>query len=79
MLTPSEKFLLPKKFSPEKDRTHNAASSRTASPTHYQKQTIPAPVELTKRSLRNSGSHFLDCKQNVKHTKYTADGLTVML
>ena len=32
-----------KKFSPEEDRTHDAASSRTVSPTHYQ-QGIPSPL-----------------------------------
>ena len=31
-----------KKLSPEEDGTHDAASSRTASPTHYQRA-IPAP------------------------------------
>ena len=36
MLTPREKSPLPEIFSPEEDRTHDAASSRTASPTHYQ-------------------------------------------
>ena len=35
-LTPKEKSPLPEKFSSEEDQTHNAASSRTASPTHYQ-------------------------------------------
>ena len=36
-LTPREKNpLYRKKISPEEDRTHDAASSRTASPTHYQ-------------------------------------------
>ena len=42
MLTSREKSPLPEKFSPEEDRNHNAASSRTARPTHYQR-TIPAP------------------------------------
>ena len=43
MLTPREIFTLPgKKFSPEKYRTHDAASSRTVSPTHCQ-GAIPAP------------------------------------
>ena len=42
MLAPKEKSLLPEKFSPEEDRTHDAVSSRTASPTHYQRA-IPAP------------------------------------
>ena len=41
MLIPREKYSLPEKFSPEEDRTHDAASSRTASPTHYQRA-IPA-------------------------------------
>ena len=36
MLTPSEQSTLPEKFSPEEDRTHNTASSRTASPTRCQ-------------------------------------------
>ena len=36
MLTPREKSPLPKIFSPEEDRTHNAASSRTGSPAYYQ-------------------------------------------
>ena len=37
MLTPSEKSPLSEKFSPEEDQTHNTVSSRTASPTHYQR------------------------------------------
>ena len=45
-LTPREKSPLPekkkKKISPEEDRTHDTASGRTASPTHYQRA-IPAP------------------------------------
>ena len=36
MLTPREKSPLPEKPSSEEDQTHDAASSRTASPTHYQ-------------------------------------------
>ena len=46
MLTPREKSPLPekKKISSEEDRTHDAASSRIASPTHYQ-QAIPASVK----------------------------------
>ena len=35
MLTPRDKSSLPEKFSPEEDGTHDAASSRTASPAHY--------------------------------------------
>ena len=36
MLTPKEKSPPPENFSSEEDRTHGAASSGTASPTHYQ-------------------------------------------
>ena len=36
MSTPREKSPLPEKFSPGEYRTHDAASRRTASPTHYQ-------------------------------------------
>ena len=43
MLTQSEKSRLPEEFSPEEDRAHDAASSRTASQTHYQRA-IPAPL-----------------------------------
>ena len=46
MLTPREKSPLREQFSPEEDRTHDAASSRTESPTHYQ-QTIPAPIRVS--------------------------------
>ena len=49
MLTPRENPLYRKKFSPEEDRTHDSASSSTASPTHYQR-VIPAPVNGTVRS-----------------------------
>ena len=41
MLTPREKSPLSKKFTSEESGTHNAASSRTASPAHYQRA-IPA-------------------------------------
>ena len=46
MLTPRGKSPLPEIFSPEEDRTHDAASSRTASPTHFQRAN-PAPVDMT--------------------------------
>ena len=42
MLSPTEKSTLPEDFSSEEDGTRDAASSRTASPTHYQ-WAIPAP------------------------------------
>ena len=42
MLTPREKSPLPEKFFREEDRTHDAASSRTASPTLYQRA-VPGP------------------------------------
>ena len=47
MLTPREDPLYRKKFSLGEDGTHDAASSRTASPTHYQRA-IPAPKEPIK-------------------------------
>ena len=43
MLTQREKSPLPENFSSEEDQTHDTASSRTASPKHYQ-WAIPAPV-----------------------------------
>ena len=43
MLTPKEKSPLSEKLSSEEDRTHDALSSRTSSPTHYQRG-IPAPI-----------------------------------
>ena len=42
MLTQREKSPVPEKIFSEEDRTHDAASSRTASPTHYQRA-IAAP------------------------------------
>ena len=36
-VNPRGKSPLPEKISPEEDRTHDAASNRTASPTHYQR------------------------------------------
>ena len=49
MLTPREKSPLPEKFSQE-DRTHDAASSRTASPTHYQ-QAISDSTRVHSQSM----------------------------
>ena len=43
MLTPREESALPIKYSAEEDRTRDAASSRKASPTHYQRA-IPCVV-----------------------------------
>ena len=43
IITPREKSPLQEKFSPKEDRTHYAASSRTASPTHHQRA-IPALI-----------------------------------
>ena len=51
-LTPREKSHLQEKFSSEEEGTHDTASSRTASPTHYQ-QAIPAPVMLILMMMRN--------------------------
>ena len=52
MLTPKEKSPLPEIFSPEEDQTHDAASSRTASPTHYQLSYSCPPIQV-KKTQRN--------------------------
>ena len=68
MLTPREKFPLPKKFYPEEDQTHGTASCRTASPTHYQ-HAIPAPYvllianrQLTEANNRKTTNGLFDDK-----------------
>ena len=50
MLTPREKSPLPEIFSSQEDRTHDAASSKTASPTHYQR-TISARAPQIKTDV----------------------------
>ena len=50
MLIPREKSPHPEKFFLEEHRTHDAASSMTASPTHYQRA-IPAPVRISETSI----------------------------
>ena len=45
MLILRDKSPLPEKFSSEENQTHDAASSRTASPTHYQRA-IPAHTRV---------------------------------
>ena len=74
MLTLREKSLLPeKKFSPEEYRTHDAASGRTASPTHYQ-PAIPAPRCIKQNSEPNtlptsySGPTPHQAEQRAQHT-----------
>ena len=59
MLTPREKYPLPEKFSSEEDWTHDAASSRTVSPTHYL-QAILAPKVWVKleQSYPQLSHHF---------------------
>ena len=47
---PREKSPVPEEFSPDENRSHNAASSRTASPTHYQ-WAIPAPRSKVQDTL----------------------------
>ena len=44
--TPREKSPLLEKISSEEDQTHDVASSRTASPTHYQRA-IAAPQHVS--------------------------------
>ena len=46
MPTPREKFPLPEKLFSEDYQIHGTASSRTASPTHYQKIVL-APISLS--------------------------------
>ena len=53
MLTPREKSPLPDKFSAEEDQTHDAASRRTASPTHNQ-TSYSGPQLQIQLSLSNS-------------------------
>ena len=75
MLTPREKSPLPEKFSSAEDWTHDAASSRTVSSTHYQPAN-PAPIikvsengtpkqnvslPETVKSQWNSGSCWMTC------------------
>ena len=59
MLTPREKSPLSEQISPAEDQTHDAASSSTASPTHYQRA-IPAPSDL----VLNAGI-FIEMHYNV--------------
>ena len=56
MLTPKEKFS-------SEDRTHDAASSRTAGPTHYQRA-IPAPFPNQEKTPRSplGRSHRPGCR-----------------
>ena len=56
-----EKSPLPEKFSSEEDRTHDVASSRTASPVHYQRA-IPAVVRLPLARGFFRVSHVSDLK-----------------
>ena len=51
------KSSLPEKFSSEEDQTHNAESSRTASPTHLQRA-IPAPIYGLISLYRYNDRHF---------------------
>ena len=46
MLAPREKAYLLENFSPEEDGTHNTASSRTGSPTHYQQTNSPPKAAM---------------------------------
>ena len=85
-LTPREKSLLPEKFSQEEDRTQDAASSRTASPTHYE-PAIPAPplAQLTRLLCRHLQSRVNHCKhfsfftQLLNNMTMTAHGATQCL
>ena len=50
-----EKSCLPENISSEEDRTHNTASSRTVSPTHYQRA-IPAPNQISISQTQSPGN-----------------------
>ena len=65
MLTPRENSPLPEKFSPEEDRTRDAASSRTASPTHFQRA-IPAP-STENQAERPSVCLLVGCLTSQQH------------
>ena len=56
MSTPREKYPLAEQFSPEEYRTHDSASSRTASPTHYQR-TIPTPDAKARKAIEKRSLH----------------------
>ena len=53
MLTPREKSPLLEKFSTEEDLTHDAASNRTGSLTHYQRA-IPTPHQCVRYNWASS-------------------------
>ena len=60
----NKKSPLPVKFSPEEDRTHNAASSRTVNPTHYLRATsVPCPLLQLFLFVR-----FAGCLTSQQHT-----------
>ena len=44
VFTPMEKSLLSEKFSSEEDGTHDVASRRTESPTHYQRAILTPSI-----------------------------------
>ena len=69
MITPREKSPLPEKFSSEEDGTHDAASSRTASPTHYQRCVKQDSEPNTLPTLRQAG-------QRAQHTTNAASSRT---
>ena len=67
MLSPREKSLLPETFSSEEDQTYDAASSRTASPTHYQLSYSGPILWFDSRFCCGSfsrSSHTSDLKKN---------------
>ena len=69
MLSPREKSPIPEKFS-EEDGTHDAASSKTASPTHYQRA-LPAPalkhlVSVTAAFIRSKKKKKKKKKEDTK-------------
>ena len=66
MLTLKEKSILPgKKSFSEEDRTHDAASRRTASPTHYQ-PSYSGPTRWTKTSGTESATIFINLAEQIQ-------------
>ena len=82
------KYPLPEKFSSEEDRTHDAASSRKASPTHYHlsysgpnqrrcikqdKEPNTLPTELFRPPLSTLGAGGTGVAPRFPRSSYTSD------
>ena len=58
MLTPREKSPLPEKISPEEALTHDTASSRAESPTHYQQVILAVLHQAGQRAQHTTNKLF---------------------